>query len=781
MYCNNIHECFEEISAYCCGEKTGYPLLVNTENNDAFQDILHRLSGDESKKCIYVSENVQPNGLPNPDYIMELIKGPENYVLVGISQAMMLKSQASVEQAIDKLLHLPIRGYAVVLLSHCRHYLQKFMAYDDRIKNRVVLVAGQTLPLPQITLVKKKEECIDCKPLENMPSLLSYLEKMTDRQVVEHPRITVVTKFSPELFKDAVYAISAHDGIYESLCRTYSDIAAATRKEYGTDEQWAWLAEQIKPNESFSAVVYHMFGTTSDLSSYLRSVRRYTNQNEYWMLWLSLKVFGARNNQYLTRVLQNSQTVDDFEEHIYCDLLEMEHTDPNFSRCYEERKILIDSLPENLPLIDTYCNRVAKHGQNAIYYLTDSSEREEFELVCCLSNYDYRESDIMSALHQSFPELAKYLHEFKFDEANTKLSEKDTPLRNILTRYFQNYKLQKLTNRIDPSFLKQVETFANERPYNKLRPRSSVVQSMDKKGAQLFFFDALGVEYLAYIQAKCKEYDLISEISVCHCELPSITMKNKEFLQFFPSDNCVKIEDLDELKHHSQVFDFRKRPEPIHVFRELEIIDNTLRQIQSQLAQGCYQKAIIVSDHGASRLAVLYNHENQSLLEMDEPGEHSGRCCPVDEDPHIPFAAYEDGYVILANYERFKGSRKANVEAHGGASLEEVVVPVITISKQPDNIEMYFINPVIKLKIKEQAKITLFSNIPLQSPRLCVNGKFYNGTFFTDHRHVQFVMPDLKRSKPEGYRAEVYDGEKNLSVTLSFQIKREGAKEVEYF
>lgn len=44
---------------------------------------------------------------------------------------------------------------------------------------------------------------------------------------------------------------------------------------------------------------------------------------------------------------------------------------------------------------------------------------------------------------------------------------------------------------------------------------------------QCFFFDALGVEYLAFIAAKCEEYELVSEILVGRCELPSITEKIK--------------------------------------------------------------------------------------------------------------------------------------------------------------------------------------------------------------------------------------------------------------
>ena len=45
------------------------------------------------------------------------------------------------------------------------------------------------------------------------------------------------------------------------------------------------------------------------------------------------------------------------------------------------------------------------------------------------------------------------------------------------------------------------------------------------------------------------------ELSIGHCELPSITIKNKEFLQYF-GGKYRKIDELDEVKHNSQIYDY---------------------------------------------------------------------------------------------------------------------------------------------------------------------------------------------------------------------------------
>ena len=326
--------------------------------------------------------------------------------------------------------------------------------------------------------------------------------------------------------------------------------------------------------------------------------------------------------------------------------------------------------------------------------------------------------------------------------------------------------------------MEQVVRYAEERPYNKLQARSTLAAKMDRKGAQLFFFDALGVEYLSYILAKCEQYGLLAEILVGVCQLPSITCENKDFITFF-TNGFKKIDALDELKHHSQVFDYQQCKEPLHLFRELEIIDEQLRQIRSRLIQGAFDKAVIISDHGASRLAVISNRQSNSTIQLDEKGKHSGRCCPVSSDPGIPFAAYTpNGYVVLANYDRFKGGRPANVEVHGGATLEEVVVPLITITPRPSAIEITFVEDVIQLKGREPVSVTIFANITFSDPILVVyvNGeeRTYHGEFVGDQRHAKFTMEHIKRSKK--YSADFYDGSKRLATGLVFTVQK-GTKE----
>lgn len=767
MYCKTVNECFQEINAYCVGKPWGYPLLINLENFNDFQTILQRLEADASKQCIFVSQFTQKNGLPIIDEAIAKITGKDSFVLAGASQAAMLRNETAVDELIDELLGLSISGHTIVLLNNCKKFIDRYLQRDPRNDRRTILVEGKTSPLPQIKLTDNEAVCVGFKPLNGIQGLLKYMEKMDDTKLQAHPILTVLTNFKTSLFSQSLFPVSESNGIYDAVRMKYPDLDL-TKNEYGTQEQWGWLLSTMKDTDTFSEFVGSNFGATSNLVLYLDNVLESGNKNKIWLLWLAMKVFGAGTNKYVARIIAHSNSIDTFEYSLYTELLSIKHDDPMFGTYYTERKRILDSIPENLPYIDDYCDQTGIHEKYAVCYLTDSSERERYELVKCLSIYDYREDEILEVLKNGFPDIYCYMQPFTFDVLNTKLPDADNSLRSELTAYFAKYKQQKLTNRIFDDFIPKVGDYAVDRPFMKLQSRSSIVSKIDKNKTAFFFFDALGVEYLAFIQNKCEKYGLISEFSIGRCELPSITSANKEFENTCP--NVKKISDLDELKHHSMIYDYATCPYPIHLFRELEIIDAELRRIQTQLAQGAIQKAVILSDHGASRLAVLYGKESASNIELAEKGVHSGRCCKIDEDPNLPQVSYEDGYAVLANYERFKGGRAANLEVHGGATLEEVLVPIITLVRKPDNITYCFVDPVIKFKMGQDARITLFSNMPMKKPRIQVNGIFYDGIFIGDKKHAEFIMPELKRTN--SYEAFVYDGNKNVGVTLSFSIER---------
>lgn len=185
--------------------------------------------------------------------------------MIGASQAAMLRNEATVDALIDELLGLSISGHAVVLLNHCKKFIDRYLQRDPRFDRRVVLVEGDTSPLPQIKLTDNEAVCVGFKPLRGVQGLLTYLEKADDTKLQAHPALTVLTTFKTTLFSQSMYSVSESAGIYDAVCQKYPDLAL-TQNEYGTQEQWGWLLNATSGMDTFSAFVCSNFGATSNVA-----------------------------------------------------------------------------------------------------------------------------------------------------------------------------------------------------------------------------------------------------------------------------------------------------------------------------------------------------------------------------------------------------------------------------------------------------------------------------------------------------------------------------------
>ena len=79
-------------------------------------------------------------------------------------------------------------------------------------------------------------------------------------------------------------------------------------------------------------------------------------------------------------------------------------------------------------------------------------------------------------------------------------------------------------------------------------------QKIDVTNAQTYFTDAMGVEYLGYIMSRCYALELMAKITVCRCELPSITSRNKEFWDVLSTERfpIITVDKIDKIKHHGE-------------------------------------------------------------------------------------------------------------------------------------------------------------------------------------------------------------------------------------
>lgn len=765
MHCNSIESCLSHIGEFSNSSSMGYPIVVDVENYADYASLRTSLCADASKACIRVSDHTHGNGFPDILGVLEAADKADNSVVWGISQSSMLKGEEALVSDLRRIIDRSVRGHVFVVLTHCSGLLDKYFARDPRRDRRIVVVDGKRCDLPTIRFVRKGDDC-DGAHVDGMKGLLKKLEDMSGESMARNPVISVVMPYDAELFGRSKYAIQDHGDVFVVLVDKYVEIKRVADKSWASCEQWEWLRGQSKSHADFSSLVAQRWGSTRDLCQQIDDVFHNQSSNERWLLWLAMRVFGEGSGTYLGFSLDQTTSCEAWIRRVYHALADVARSDDRFESFFAQRLELLKLLPANSTEMQFYCQSVAeRYGKDAVYYLSDSTDHERRQWMKTIDENDWTDAEIEKAIAHASRELSYYIEPFVFDSHNSHLKNDNISLAGDLTYYFNRYKYLKIRNCIDDDFIEYVDKYAIERPYNKLRCRSAVTRTIDKEGVQAYFIDALGAEHLGYIQAKCREYGMISDIQIVRCELPSITSINKEFKERFETRD---VKELDDLKHHSTIYLYERCQLPIHLFEELKVIDKELRNIRDLLRSHGAQKAVIFSDHGASRLAVIYKHENEKI-ELEEKGKHSGRCCRCEQNPNLDQAAYENGWAVLANYERFKGGNKAQVEVHGGASLEEVVVPIVTLTLRPEKVEYRLADQIVKYS---QGKVTLAlcCNMPMNAPRIQIEGVFYEGALDSDRRTARFDVD--QHTKAQAYRATVWDGNTNTGQVFDFVVER---------
>ena len=267
---------------------------------------------------------------------------------------------------------------------------------------------------------------------------------------------------------------------------------------------------------------------------------------------------------------------------------------------------------------------------------------------------------------------------------------------------------------------------------------------------------------------------------LARCELPSITSVNKDFVEHFKHHGC-KInsrKDLDELKHEGgDSYDYENTKLPIHMIQELDIIDRLVYHLKASLDKG--NRVFIIADHGTSRLAVINEQENQ--WELSEKGKHSGRCCPKSDTDEKPENATESNdFWCLANYDRFKGGRKALVEVHGGATLEEITVPIIEVSKQEKKITVALRNdgPLFR-SVKQPPILKIFVEKDSKKIVAEVEGIRYQSIGSPISYEHSFELTCIKKAGI--YKANIYCDDVLIAKDLEFEVANRGARERSFF
>lgn len=770
-----IDAVFKKIDRYLKKENIG-PLVVDVQNSEDLDAVVTHYNLPQNEFiCASDTRFCKADEFPDMASLMNFLGNETgNYFVQEVSSFFRLKGETELKQMLMEFLSMSSAGHVVIFTYQCNSFLTSIIRNDRRLDNRICIIDGVHADIPKLVFTAKdvnfcKTNAITCG-IDKIAKLVESSAKGV---------IVIETGKNKSNFPSSLYSISEMIDPYEILCSKDS-LTTHIPKAFASSEDWKYVLSEFQSYPSWKQLISAKVGNAHSLDIVISNYKNNRSDKRWlWFYFVGLKLFGSASDIYLNAVTKKTNSPEEFIRNLFRTLLDYEPTDQNFAFLYESRKTILNAIGNPIDEIVRYCKIVLSMEEKAIFYLTDNTLQEREMIFRILDKYglEYDRTTLMETLANIYPSLHEYLLPYRFKN-------------DLLNEYFQEYKYQKVINKIFPEFMEVVENQAVARDYNAiLQPRSAVIESIDTLDAQTFFTDAMGVEYLGYIMSKCQSLHLMAKVHVCRSELPSITSRNKDFWDVLSTAQypIITFNKLDKIKHHGEEgYDYSRadRKLPFHLIRELQLIDDLLENIKIDLASGTYKKAILVADHGASRLAVI--HETENLVEMESNGQHSGRCCPKsDVDVKPDNATDADDFWALANYDRFKGSRKANVEVHGGATLEEVVVPIIELTYFAEAVEIRIMpvdatvtfsgTPEILVSFRKKAAIKIFSTQKLMDVSIQIDGHVYDAKAVDNNFYIVESMPEIRRAKT--YEVDVYACGNKVASALPLRVKKESGSE----
>ena len=759
-----IEDCTKRIDRYIRSDDT-HPRFVNIHNSEDMRNIIQHFSvGSNIFKN--VSDFSKHDENPSIDSLFNYLNNAKGVVFVsGFTSHYSMLGERRLREFFDKFWGYSNSDCKIIVFCY---QCDKYLGYSEakRYEQFIYDIDGEKQRNPELIFIAKElPQLSGIQAIDGIEKISTYIENHNQE------KIYVRTVKEKDSFQSSLFHITEYRNAYKMLCEI-DESTQRLEESYGSDKQWIDALNELSKYKSWMEYISNLFGSYTNLELIASSWKLF-DEKKKWLYFIALKLFKSKNSWCINKAIDYAHSCDMLIRGVYRSILSLDWNAREFWDCYEERISLIRSFGKSDVEENDYCAIVKSKGKYALYYLSCASKMEINLIFELLDIYalEFEKSEIVNILKHIYLDLYQYLQPYRFNNP-------------ILDSYFQDYKYQKVVNKIFSEFVSIVEEQAEKREFNLWLPsRSEKIESIEKKNTALYFIDAMGVEYLSFIMEKCRQRRMTAYATICHCELPSITCFNKEFIDVFEAGGATFIPDrngikaLDDIKHHGQEeFDFQSNQLPTYLARELEIIDTVLEKINTKLVKGEFSRAVLIADHGASRLSVISRKENK--WEMASNGQHSGRCCPKNEIDEQPACSTEDNnFWVLANYDRFKGGRPGNIEVHGGATLEEVVVPMIEITLLSEDIEIIIITPEIEFStMKKNAVIKMFSKTKLSNVTVKMSdGESIYEAETNDGRTFIVKMPYLR--KAGDYYVDVYSNNNKVQSGLKFIASKEGFKE----
>ena len=393
-------------------------------------------------------------------------------------------------------------------------------------------------------------------------------------------------------------------------------------------------------------------------------------EKELVLLWYKLHP----DSTYLSHCVGTAKSITGLPEQILMGVFAIQN---NHIDWIDEARSIVDIIP--IKRTEAFYNALDKvpSFEDRLKYLSAKDSRERIYILHLVGEWLRTDKEAVlqcPRLKEIYPTLLAYLSD-NYDDDNLNL-------------YFGKYKMHKLSNTLPSSEDMYFEGIDPE----DYEFRYPVLSNENNNQTIILWIDAFGAEWVPLLKwalTTNNNNETNFTVQIVQANLPSETCFNEQWNQM--NVPYKKYDKLDKLAHKGVIDDkdyYACVEEQLRFVYELVSTINTFLQT--------YQRVIITGDHGTSRLAARFFHVNagKPIPNHASAGSH-GRYCQTKEKPdHIStnqkvVQLSDTYYIIYSNYDHYTKSGFAAGandddpiygEIHGGASPEEMLVPVFTIN-----------------------------------------------------------------------------------------------------
>lgn len=439
--------------------------------------------------------------------------------------------------------------------------------------------------------------------------------------------------------------------------------------DFDLEQAGILLAECKKNNLTPINILKELFGGEDYLTCEKAPVRLAERKDDVlWNLYIWLLKSRIAPNTYLYQVLQGNPTADNFLAEYILYAAKRSLGNKNAAALAEERAAAVKSMKSVEPLIAQFVSETGDDFRS-IPFLNCQTDSEIQGLIRLAAK-----SDLSAALPKVFdqasPMINCYLAPY-FDYGHEQL-----------TAYFTKLRRFRIKDDINEAFVKEAYCAAVPK---EIKKRDRFIQKFDDGETALLMVDGLGAEYYPFLINMAKLNHLkIEQSHIVSVNLPTSTDYNK--LNWNQEHILQGVRRVDNISHDGWAKHEKCRYED-NLAEVMLLFEKTiLTRVVSGLRD--HKRVIVTADHGSSYLAVTAHRKGLThTIPWDDPADWRYASLHVNKNvsEELEVVYHPDSgltYCVVKGYNRLpkKGSKLYGL--HGGATLEERLVPFVVFTNE---------------------------------------------------------------------------------------------------